>query len=54
MGHAMAQAVNYWPVSAEAQAQTKAGECGICGGLSGLGAGLTVSTSFLPSHCHYT
>jgi len=29
-------------------------ECGICGGLSGLGADLSVSTSFLPSHCHST
>jgi hypothetical protein len=54
MGHAVALAVSYWPVSAEAQVQTKASECGICGGLSGLGAGLSVSTSFLPSHCHST
>jgi len=54
MGHAVAQAVSYWPVSAEAQVQTKANECGICGGLRGLGAGLSVSTTLLPSHCHST
>lgn len=54
MGNAVAQAVSYWPVSAEAQVQTKASECEICGGLSGLGVGLSVSTSFLPRHCHST
>ena len=54
MVHAVAQAVSYWPVSAEAQVQTKASECGICDGFSGLGVGLSVSTSFLPSHCHST
>jgi hypothetical protein len=54
VGHAVAQVVSYWPVSAEAQVQTRVIECGICGRLSGLEAGLSVSTSFLPSHCYCT
>jgi hypothetical protein len=53
VGRAVAQAVSYWPVSVEAQVQTKANGCGICGGLSGFGAGLSVSTSFPSCHSYH-
>jgi hypothetical protein len=49
VGHSLAQAVSHWPVTVEAWVQTKTSEYGIYGGLSSLGAGFCVSTSFLPS-----
>jgi hypothetical protein len=44
----MAQAVSCRPLSAEAQAQSKAIPCGICGGQCGTGTGFCQCTSVSP------
>lgn len=50
-GCAVAQKLGYWPFIVETQVQCQAISCGICGGRSGTGAGLSPSTSVFP--CQY-
>jgi hypothetical protein len=40
---AMAQVVNCWPLTAEAQVRTQIGPSGICGGQSGTGTGFPIN-----------
>jgi len=44
-GCAVAQVLGFWPFTAETQFQCQAISCGICGGQSGTGTGLSPSTS---------
>jgi hypothetical protein len=55
----MAQDVSRRPLTAEAQVRSQVSPCGICGGQSGTGTGLSPSTSvspvnFIPPVLHYT
>jgi hypothetical protein len=47
IGRAMAQAVIRRPFTAEARVRSQVDPCGICGGQSGTGTGLSPSTSVL-------
>jgi hypothetical protein len=49
-GRAMAQAVSRRPLTAEARVRP----CGICGGQSGTGTGISPSTSVFPCQFHST
>jgi len=42
------------PVTGETLVESKASPCGIYGGPSGNGTGLSLSTSAFTSHCHST
>jgi hypothetical protein len=44
-GRAMAQAVNHWPLTAEAWVHAWVSPCGICGGQSGTGTGFSPNSS---------
>jgi hypothetical protein len=50
LGRAMAQAVSRRPLTAEA----RVGQCGICGGQSGIGTDFSPSTSVFPCQFHST
>jgi hypothetical protein len=48
MGHDVAQAVSRRPVTAEIWVTVRVSPCGICGGQSGTGTGLSSSSSVCP------
>jgi hypothetical protein len=50
----MAQAVNRWPLTAEARARARFNPCGICGGQSDTGAGFSPISSVFPGQYHST
>jgi hypothetical protein len=52
MGRAMAQAVSRRPLTAEDRVRSRVGPCGICGGQSGTGIGVSPSTSVFPCQFH--
>jgi hypothetical protein len=52
LGRAMAQAVSRRPATAEARFRSRVSPCGICGGQSGTGAGISPSTSVFPCQFH--
>jgi hypothetical protein len=47
----MAEAVSYWPLTAEVRAESQATSHGICGGQSGTGTGFSLRT--LVFFCQY-
>jgi hypothetical protein len=51
LGRAMAQVVSHRPLTAEARVRARVNSCGICGGQSGTGTGLSPSSSVFP--CQY-
>jgi hypothetical protein len=53
-GRAVAQAVSRRPLAAEARIRSRISPCGICGGQSGTGTGLSPSTSVFPCQFHST
>jgi hypothetical protein len=44
----MAQALIRWPVTSEVRVQSQVILCGVYGGKSGLGTGISLSTSVFP------
>ena len=50
----MARAVSRRPITAEARVRSRVSPCGICGGQSGTGTGLSPSTSGFPCQFHST
>ena len=52
-GRAMAQAVSRRPLNAEARVRSLVSPCGICGGQSGTGTGLS-PVNFIPPVLHYS
>jgi hypothetical protein len=44
LGHVMAEAVNWWPLTAESWACARVSPCGICSAKSGTGTGFAPST----------
>jgi len=48
---ALAEAVNHWPFTRQAQFRSKASSCGFCGVQSDAGTGFSLRTLLLP--CHY-
>jgi hypothetical protein len=50
-GRAMSLAVSRRPLTADARVRCRVDPCGICGGQSGTGTGLSPSTSVVP--CQY-
>ena len=53
-GRAMAQADSHRPYTEEARVRSRVGPCGICGGNSGTGTGLSPSTSVFPCQFNST
>jgi hypothetical protein len=53
-GRAMAQVVSRRPLTAEARIRTRVNPCGICGGQSGTGTGLSPNYSVFPCQYHTT
>jgi hypothetical protein len=51
---AMAPAVSRRPLTAEARVRSRISPCGICGGQSGTGTGVSTSTSVFPCQFHST
>jgi len=62
LGHAMALAFSHWPFTLEAQVQSLACQCGICGRQNGIGTGfseycyfpLSVPFHSIPYSCLYS
>jgi hypothetical protein len=48
VGRAMAQAVSRRPLTAEARVRSRVSPCGVCGGQSGTGTGLSPTCRFPP------
>jgi hypothetical protein len=48
-GRAMAQAVNRWPLTAEARVLARVDPCGICSGQSGTGVDFSPRLRFSPA-----
>jgi hypothetical protein len=53
-GLAMAQMVSHWPLIAEAKVHSWVNPCAICGGQSGTGTGLSLSSLVFTCQCHST
>jgi hypothetical protein len=53
-GRAMAQAVSSRPLTAEARVRSRVNPCGICGGQSSTGTGISPSASVFPCQFHST
>ena len=54
MGCVMAQAVIHWPLNVETWLHSKASPHGICGGQSGTRTRVSLSTSVVFGHYHFT
>jgi hypothetical protein len=50
----MAEAVSRRPLTAKARVRSRVSPCGICGGQSGTGTGVSPSTSVFPCQFHST
>jgi hypothetical protein len=48
MGRAVTRGVRHWVLTAKVLVQSQTSPCGICGGQSNTGTGLSTSTSFFP------
>jgi hypothetical protein len=48
----MAQALSRWPLTAESGVRARVNPCGICGGQSGTGTGLSTSSPVFPCQYH--